>query len=104
MNRRGFLTTLAAGLVAPDPEKLLWVPGRKLISIPRPGNHCRDQVTMEMLQHIQMFNWVRDHPDAINLIVPPGHPGLIYSPSTGEYCPGRSPRIRDLRVRAIILG
>jgi hypothetical protein len=39
MNRRGFLGLLAgvaAGAVL-DPEKLLWVPGRKLISIPPPA-------------------------------------------------------------------
>jgi hypothetical protein len=35
MNRRAFFTTLAAGLVY-DPERLLSVPGRKLISIPKP--------------------------------------------------------------------
>lgn len=38
MNRRNFLSALA-GLAATatlDPEKLLWVPGRKLISIPAP--------------------------------------------------------------------
>lgn len=35
MNRRAFFATLAAGLAAvADPERLLWVPGRKLISIP----------------------------------------------------------------------
>jgi len=38
MNRRGFLglvSAIAAGAML-DPERLLWVPGRKLISIPRP--------------------------------------------------------------------
>ncbi len=35
MNRRSFLATIAAGL-ALDPERALWVPGKKLISIPRP--------------------------------------------------------------------
>jgi hypothetical protein len=35
MNRRGFLSAIAGAFVA-DPEKLLWVPGAKLISIPRP--------------------------------------------------------------------
>jgi hypothetical protein len=35
MNRRAFLATLAAGLTR-DPERLLWVPGRRLISIPKP--------------------------------------------------------------------
>jgi hypothetical protein len=38
VNRRGFLSALiAAGTAAAiDPEKLLWEPGRKLISIPKP--------------------------------------------------------------------
>ena len=38
MNRRSFLNVLAtAGAVAAmDPERLLWVPGKKLISIPKP--------------------------------------------------------------------
>lgn len=36
MQRRGFLSALAAAIAAPliDPERLLWVPGKKLISIP----------------------------------------------------------------------
>lgn len=34
MNRRGFLSSLAAAVL--DPEKLLWVPGKKMISIPSP--------------------------------------------------------------------
>lgn len=40
MRRRGFLGMLAGGLfAATDPERLLWVPGQRLISIPRPrGN------------------------------------------------------------------
>jgi hypothetical protein len=38
MNRRGFLSFLgaAAGTAVLDPERMLWVPGAKLISIPRP--------------------------------------------------------------------
>lgn len=42
MNRRGFLgaiTGILAGAVL-EPERLLWVPGRKLISIPEPTNLC----------------------------------------------------------------
>lgn len=35
MNRRSFLAAMAGAFVA-DPERLLWVPGRKLISIPKP--------------------------------------------------------------------
>ena len=36
MNRRAFISSLigTAGAFALDPERLLWVPGRKLISIP----------------------------------------------------------------------
>ena len=37
MNRRSFLSTmLGAGAFALDPERALWVPGAKLISIPVP--------------------------------------------------------------------
>ena len=34
MNRRGFISALCATLVAPDPDKLLWRPGARLISVP----------------------------------------------------------------------
>lgn len=34
MNRRGFLAALAGAAAAYDPERLLWVPGAKTISIP----------------------------------------------------------------------
>ena len=34
MNRRGFLAALAGAFVA-DPERALWVPGKKLISVPK---------------------------------------------------------------------
>ncbi len=38
LNRRGFFPTLAAvaATAALDPERLLWLPGRKLVSIPKP--------------------------------------------------------------------
>ncbi len=35
MNRRDFLAALIAGATQ-DPERLLWIPGRKTISIPAP--------------------------------------------------------------------
>jgi len=35
MNRRSFLAALSAAFVA-DPERLLWRPGAKLISVPKP--------------------------------------------------------------------
>ncbi len=38
MNRRGFLGILGAAIAGAtlDPERLLWEPGKKLISIPKP--------------------------------------------------------------------
>jgi hypothetical protein len=42
MNRRGFLGLLAG--VVLDPERLLWVPGRKLISIPQPKHYTAVQL------------------------------------------------------------
>jgi hypothetical protein len=43
-NRRAFLATLAAALVL-DPERALWVPGKKLISLGRPP----------FIEHNQLF-------------------------------------------------
>lgn len=39
LNRRGFLSLLGAAVSGAvlDPERLLWVPGRKTISIPQPA-------------------------------------------------------------------
>lgn len=37
MNRRAFLSTIAASLTL-DPERLLWVPWKKLVSIPKVSN------------------------------------------------------------------
>jgi hypothetical protein len=55
MNRRGFLSLLGIGAAtaAVDPERLLWVPGRKLISIPKPsGNRflTRQEITSAQLE------------------------------------------------------
>ena len=38
LNRRGFIGSLGAALAGAtmDPERAVWVPGRKLISIPKP--------------------------------------------------------------------
>lgn len=56
MNRRAFLATLAAGLAgaAADPERLLWVPGRRKIFIPQPPRIFDSrQITFEMLEHLR---------------------------------------------------
>lgn len=34
MTRRNLIKALVGAFVAPDPERLLWTPGKKLISIP----------------------------------------------------------------------
>ncbi len=47
MNRRGFLGLLACAAL--DPERLLWIPGRKLISIPKPVLSARMSFAWEWL-------------------------------------------------------
>ena len=53
MNRRGFLSTLLGAAVL-DPEKLLWVPGQKLISIPS-VTVCQPQVVHAQTAHALTF-------------------------------------------------
>ena len=67
MNRRGFLAALMGAAVL-DPERLLWVPGRKLISIPKPpqvvigatllywanGRTCRQLTESETVELLRM--------------------------------------------------
>lgn len=50
MNRRGFLGLFsgAAAALVLDPERALWIPGKKLVSIPKP----MVGVTTEQLQFI----------------------------------------------------
>lgn len=55
MNRRGFFGALfgaAAAAATLEPEKLLWVPGAKMISIPSPVGtfHTFDWITKETLR------------------------------------------------------
>jgi len=51
MTRRSLLFTLAAALVAPDPDKLLWRPGAKLISIPPSRSLlCSPELTAAIVQ------------------------------------------------------
>lgn len=88
MNRRGFLSslgTITAGLVL-DPERLLWVPGQKLISIPAPtkmvgeilffspqGIYGTEGIYFSVLScvvsrprmHAQLYNLATFSPDAL---------------------------------------
>ncbi len=58
MNRRSFLSTLLGGAaVALDPERLLWVPGKKLISIPKRGNVI---LTPEIYARLVLMDLRRD--------------------------------------------
>lgn len=54
MNRRNFLAMLAAA-VAADPDKALWVPGRKKIIIPGPREYTYDDLRLaEMYAQMQV--------------------------------------------------
>lgn len=59
MNRRSFLSALAtiAGVAVADPEKLLWTPGKKLISIPQPLLVYRGRAT-EIIQEAFRLNGI----------------------------------------------
>jgi hypothetical protein len=52
MNRRGFLLSMLASATL-DPERLLWRPGEKLISIPKPA-------IASPLLHFESFTEFRD--------------------------------------------
>jgi len=55
MNRRGFLGSLAAAISAAtlDPEKLLWVPGKKTIFVPPLNvNPTLDELNQITLKYI----------------------------------------------------
>jgi hypothetical protein len=56
MTRRGFLGMLAAAVAAPvlDPEKLLWVPGATLISIPAPSPYESFNPMMDEMNRITL--------------------------------------------------
>lgn len=51
MNRRGFIGSLLATAVI-DPEKLLWVPGKKHISIPNRILHPGDWFTVSYVGYV----------------------------------------------------
>jgi len=70
MNRRGFLRGLlgTGAALALDPEKMLWVPGKRLISIPAgPRLLTIDMITYETLAFLQRntiaMHRVRDYYD-----------------------------------------
>lgn len=62
MNRRSFLAAAAALLVAPDPEQLLWRPGARLISIPRPwGIRVEFTCTYDPVRHVVLERLTARH-------------------------------------------
>ena len=56
MNRRLFLGAIASAFVA-DPERLLWTPGRKLISIPKPRGNV---LLMPEIIAVEMYRALQD--------------------------------------------
>lgn len=78
LGRRGFLSVLLAAAVAPDPERLLWTPGKKLISIPAPMVpagfddfewYYLDSAVLQMatLTEAHILQWVQQHGLALRL-------------------------------------
>ena len=58
MTRRGllsFFTRAAAVAVVVDPEQLLWVPGKKLISIPSPGLALEEPFVVSASDSLQLM-------------------------------------------------
>lgn len=96
MNRRGFLAMLTGAAL--DPERLLWVPGRKLISIPRPGNTLLSpeaiswEILMRLRQTWALEHWAKSRDLWPNHIVTPRIPDLQIQPKA--FALGRS-RIGD---------
>ena len=58
-SRRGFLSFIGAALASAtlDPERLLWVPGAKTISIPEPRDISSEDISSEVIA--AMFEQVR---------------------------------------------
>ena len=68
MNRRLFLGAIASAFVA-DPERLLWRPGAKLISIPKPRKLLIDKELVEEGMRILQRD-LRFHPVAYVITIP----------------------------------
>lgn len=76
MNRRGFLGALTAAVTGAvlDPEKLLWHPGAKLISVPRVAAFEDGYLSIDMFaeRYIQPYleainkRWIEDMNRQIN--------------------------------------
>lgn len=107
MNRRSFLTSLAAALTL-DPERALWVPGQKLISIPKPkvysdlySKHLRlllvaeAEITKDFLMDLDYWSgdkWV-------HLVNEDGSDRPILLQATAHLAKGDSPVPLKLRSR-----
>lgn len=77
MNRRAFLSALAATFVI-DPERALFVPGRKLISIPKP-TPIRVSVASIVELHIdESFRLAIEQYDAVCKQLSGFHPAIYW--------------------------
>ena len=82
--RRGFLASLAAALTL-DPERLLWVPGKRVVSIPKPARvgvtltellaanvEAVRKTTMPRIFELQYQNHILTAPGWLNIMPPSG--------------------------------
>lgn len=76
MNRRGFIGSIGAALAGTvlDPERLLWVPGQKVISIPKPSVF----ITPHQLSEMILSKWKS------NLFNPAYDVAFLYSRDIGK--------------------
>ena len=99
MNRRGFLGLLSAALTL-DPERLLWRPGAKLISIPQPRPimewvNIEVNVDVGYAQLRDTFPWIISSASAVTVRLFNGADHLEVRPDS----PNRISAIRDVRSR-----
>jgi len=90
MNRRGFLGMIGAiaTMAAVDPERLLWVPGKKHISIPKPqlirlGDLTVHPVVFTMVYHLNAKGdvfAVSEQFDNGEIVLNPSHPWIGHPP------------------------
>ena len=72
MTRRALLSMLTAAIA--DPERLVWQPGAKLISIPKPRLHLMADIRLVDSVTVTEWYWV-------------GPGGKLYNMRTGKICP-----------------
>lgn len=78
MNRRLFLGSLIAGATL-DPERLLWIPGKKLISIPAPAPVSIFAFEEEFRRAVAFYNGDQWEPDVAEARRRMGRPAFVFN-------------------------